>query len=133
MALVRFEKDRSDAPGGFSENDGTADLTKDIGIVYDAAITDISMLDIMDHAEILLDHYLNIELSDWAHKQRFAMIMHSGSDGIFEETAESNDLGASTAAHIGLEIDVETISGAAVAGLVKSLIGELVSEDFPRP
>lgn len=130
MALVRFEIDRNDAPGSFSENDGTADLTKDLAIVYDAAIGDISQLDIIDHAKILAEHYESIGLATDTGLRRLAMPMHSGSNGIIEEAANANDMSGE---HVGLEIDASAIRGAQVADLVERMTTQIGEIDFPRP
>ena len=132
MALVRFQIDRSDDYGSFGEDDGTADLTRDLGIVYDAAITDVDEGSLYDHVKQLRDYYNSFSLSTHTGLRRLAMIMHSGNNGIFEEAAASNDLGATTAAHVGLEIDASAIETSDIGVLTDNLLGFIVEETFPR-
>lgn len=130
MALVRWEIGLEDAPGGMAENDGTADLTGHLAIVYDAAISDISQLDIIDHANILAEHYESRGLTTDTGLRRLAMPMHSGADGIIEEAANSNDMSGE---HVGLEINASVIRGAQLSILVERLTSHIVQLDFPRP
>ena len=132
MALKRFQIDRSDSYGSFAEDDGTANLTRDLAIVYNASISDVDRGSLYDHIKELRDYYNTFSLATHTGNRRLAMIMHSGNDGIFEETATNRDLNASTDAHVGLEIDAGAIIGADIGILTDILLGWIVERDFPR-
>ena len=129
MANVRFSRNRGNAQGVFTEDDGSTDLTEDVAIVYDAAL-DTTQLDLMITARTLLEHYEEIGLSNTdTDVRRLVMNRGAGSAGISEEDGESNVLDGED---IGLEINPTIISGASVTDEVDRLIEQIGTMTFPR-